>query len=261
MSRWRLSRDTTEAFEEFQAFHSGLIELRRRAELGSLVEGEEEIARPMGARDIFVEIHGHLTELGYGRRSEVNGNRLSEVDRGYVLASFADEMFLHMTEWDGRAVWSTMLVESALYGSRIAGERVFDAADQILARQDVAKRDLAMAILMALLLGFRGRYRRHGDAHRVAAYRDQLFEFIFQRPKPTSIDWRAYLGQPYDHTLGIGSRRTVPSTRPWIAAIIGVVVLFLILSHAQWLITSDNISNRTQGVITAHETAHVQTSQ
>lgn len=259
MSRWRLSRDTTEAFEEFQSFHTGLTELRRRAELGTLIGDENDDIRPMGPRDIFVEIHGHLTDLGYGRHADGGGDRQTEVDRGYVLASFADEMFLHMTHWDGRAVWSTTLIESALYGSRIAGERVFDAADQLLARQDVARRDLAMTILMALLLGFRGRYRRAGDSQRVARYREQLFEFIFQRPVPTTVDWGSYLGQAYDHTHGTGSRRPIPSPRPWIAAFAGVVALYLMMSHAQWVVTSDAISDRAARVIQSHHAAVSQT--
>ena len=253
MSRWRLSRDTTDAFEEFQAFHAGLVELRRRAERGALVPDGDNDIRPMSPRDIFVEVHGHLTDLGYGRRKEARGDRLAEVDRGYVLASFADEMFLHMAEWDGRSSWSTMLIESALYGSRIAGERVFDAADRILARQEVGKRDLAMTILLALLLGFRGRYRRARDTKRLADYREQLFEFIFQRPRPSTLDWRAFLGQAYDHTLSTGPRRGLPSARPWIAGLIAVVLLYIVASHLQWMSQRSAVNQRALEILSARD--------
>ena len=76
------------------------------------------------------------------------------------MAAVADEVLLHGPAWPGQEAWPATLLEEALYGSRIAGERIFRTAHDLVESQP-RRSGVAVSILLALMLGFRGRY--HGN--------------------------------------------------------------------------------------------------
>src|ERR1700723_364256 len=66
---------------------------------------------------------------------------------------------LQELDWPGRAYWDGLLLEERLYGTRIAGERLFDLAERLIAANAAGQDDLVVALMQAFALGFRGRYR------------------------------------------------------------------------------------------------------
>jgi len=50
----------------------------------------------------------------------------------YVMAAFADDIFIHL-DWEGKRAWTSNLIESTLFQSHVAGELVFDKLDRCFA--------------------------------------------------------------------------------------------------------------------------------
>jgi type VI secretion system protein ImpK len=154
-------------------------------------------------------------------------------DAQYVMAAVGDEVFLHL-EWWGRRAWAGALLESRLFGSQVAGERVFDQIDQLLRDRDPVRRDLAAVYLMVLSLGFQGRYRESSDAFRLEEYRRELFGFVFRRQPSLVRGERRLFPAAYEHTLR--SAPPPPSRRAtrWAAVLAGVTLAYLLAAGVAW---------------------------
>ena len=97
----------------------------------------------------------------------------------YAMAALADEIFLHQLDWVGKEAWNNHLIEYRLFRTRVAGEEFFTRLDRLLQTPDPMYKDLATVYLLAITLGFRGRYWSTNDSGRIDFYRRQLFTFIF----------------------------------------------------------------------------------
>lgn len=151
----------------------------------------------------------------------------------YVMAALADETFLHEVEWEGQLVWRDTLVETRLFGSSIAGERVFQQIDALLDGGDPIHIELASVYLLALTLGFKGRFR--GDnGLALEEYRRRLRDFIGRR-LPSVIASEPVFAGSYAHTLDEGREQFLPAIQPWIWAILIFVCGYLIVSHGLWV--------------------------
>src|ERR1044072_2317156 len=98
----------------------------------------------------------------------------------YVMVALADEIFLN-AEWEGHRSSVSNLLESKIFRTHVAGELFFQRLDRMLVERDPVYRDLAAVYLMALSLGFRGKYRGRDDRGQLERYRRQLFHFVFRR--------------------------------------------------------------------------------
>jgi len=67
----------------------------------------------------------------------------------YVMAAFADEIFIHL-DWEGKRAWTSNLLETALFQTHVAGEAFFDKLDQLLRERDPAQKSLAGVYFAAL---------------------------------------------------------------------------------------------------------------
>ena len=90
------------------------------------------------------------------------------------MAALADEALLRI-EWPGRDVWTSCLIEESLFQSRVAGDLFFDRLDELLRTRDPARIELSSIYLLALSLGFEGRYRGTDSAPRMESYRAALY--------------------------------------------------------------------------------------
>ncbi len=240
----RLPREARRSLRDFQEFHAALAAIRTRAEDGSVAAGDAGSGEL--ARDAFAELSRRLSVLGARRQPE--GGGWEQVDSAYVLASYADEAMIHLTRWGGASVWASTLLERSLYGSRIAGERVLEAASAILARRDAGRRDLAMTIFLALSCGFRGSWRGTDDGGEVERLRRGLFELATDHEPPAGPD----LAVAFAHAHA--STDTEPAPRPprdverWRLALAGVVLGYLVLSHLTWLWTFGPVALRASSI-------------
>jgi type VI secretion system protein ImpK len=152
----------------------------------------------------------------------------------YVMVALADEIFLH-TEWEGRRFWVSNLLESKIFRTHVAGELFFQRLERLLVDRDPVYRDLAAVYLMALSLGFRGKFRGQDDRGQLERYRRRLFQFVFRREPELESEERKVFPETYYHTLREETKRRLPNPRAWIILLCAVVIAYVTLTHGIWV--------------------------
>ena len=152
----------------------------------------------------------------------------------YVMVAAADEVFVQLP-WSGAAHWRANLLETELFGTRCAGEAVFDRIERLLERAEPKDLELGAVYLTALALGFRGRYGDRPDYGAVDRYKQRLYQVIFTKSPDLTDPFRKLLPQCYDATMTVGTGRKLQSPRIWWWAAAGVVAVWLLLSQAEWM--------------------------
>ncbi len=218
------------AFREFYAE----VARQRRAVLADpwprTAEGEAPVAAPSVSARLQALLERQALEAG--RHGGHAGAGLYR-DAQYVMAAIGDEVFLHL-DWWGRRAWASSLLEARLFGSQVAGERVFERIDELLRDRDPVQRELAAVYLLALSLGFEGRFRESRDAFRLEEYRRELFGFVFRRQPSLLRGERRLFPGAYEHTLR--SAPPAPSRRAtrWAAVLAGVAAVYLLAAQMVW---------------------------
>lgn len=151
----------------------------------------------------------------------------------YIMAALADEALLSFS-WLGRDVWTSCLIEEALFGSRVAGDRIFVRLDELLRTRDPARRDLALIYLLALSLGFEGRYRGTDCLARMQAYRAALYRFRSGHDPDPTDRVRQISPQAYAFTVGDALPQRVPHVAKWVTILVLVIVGMLGVSQLVW---------------------------
>lgn len=150
----------------------------------------------------------------------------------FVMAALADEVFLNL-DWPGREEWRSNLLEAKFFGSHRAGDLFFARLDDLLARRGAVYTDLAHIYLLALALGFEGKYRGEPGAEAaLTAYRQRLFRFVFHRDPQLAEE--TIVPQAYAVTLEEGSGRRLPYLKPWVLFGVAVVVVWVAVSFPLW---------------------------
>src|SRR5690349_3933568 len=152
----------------------------------------------------------------------------------YVMAAFADDIFIHF-DWEGKRAWTSNLIETTLFQSHVAGELVFDKLDRVLRDRDPADRSLAAIYLSALSLGFRGKYHGLNDHGKLRRYRHELFTFVFRQPPDLTSDAKVAFPDSYISNLRKEKKKKLTNPRVWLAVLAFVIVIFLAASHGVWL--------------------------
>jgi type VI secretion system protein ImpK len=252
--------ETSYVLRAFREFYAELAR-QRRAVLAdpwprAAAAGDES---PGGAAPDARAVSGRLLALlerqalEAGRHGGHAGAGLYR-DAQYVMAAVGDEVFLHL-DWHGRDPWAGSLLESRLFGSQVAGERVFARVDHLLRDRDPVQRDLAAVYLMALSLGFQGRYRGSPGAHRLEEYRRELFGFVFRRQPSLVRGERRLFPRAYDHAL-----RSAPPPPPrrsarWAGGLAGVLLGYLLLAEVAWRDVSRPVRAAATSLVEAVEDA------
>jgi type VI secretion system protein ImpK len=167
------------------------------------------------------------------RRS--GGEYAAEVYREaqYLMAALADEVFLHL-DWHGREDWQANLLEQRLFGSHNAGDVVFQRIDRILRTRDPLEAELAKVYLLALGLGFQGRFRGPGGNARIDGYRRQLFAFVTNEDPDAPRDAKPLFPEAYASTLDVGEGSRLAYLRHWIVALLLLIALWLVVADRVW---------------------------
>jgi len=254
MTRPTLSPEALGAVEQFRTFYRELFDIKQCIEAqrwNDLVAtpSPDGVSLPGGAtsRAIFARLYRAITGQGFGLRGRDRGNG-APVDVGYVMAAVADEVLLHGPAWPGQETWSATLLEEALYGSRIAGDRIFRTAHELLGGQ-LSRSAVAVSILLALMLGFRGRYHGTDDRGEIATLKERLFGVIFHLPYPVDIDFQTLLSEGTIRPLTQASLRALPSLRPWLMAILILVTGYILLSDVLWRDAVSPILSTAESII------------
>jgi type VI secretion system protein ImpK len=152
----------------------------------------------------------------------------------YVMAAFADDVFIHL-DWEGGRAWTSNLLESTLFQSHVAGEMFFEKLDRLLRDRDPADRSLAAIYLSTLSLGFRGKYHGLNDHGKLRRYRHELFTFVFRQPPDLTSDAKVAFPDSYVSNLRKEKRKKLTNPRVWLAVLAFVVVIYVAASHGVWL--------------------------
>lgn len=165
----------------------------------------------------------------------------------YVMAAFADDVFIHLN-WEGKRAWTSNLLETALFQSHIAGELFFDKLDRLLRDRDPADKSLAAVYLTALSLGFRGKYHGLNDHGKLRRYRHELFAFVFRQPQDLISDSKIAFPDSYVKILREEKRRKLANPRVWLAVLGFVVVTYLAVSHGLWMKLTSRLEHANQQI-------------
>jgi type VI secretion system protein ImpK len=169
--------------------------------------------------------------------SQREGNRFemeSIADGRYLKAALADEILLN-TQWIGRDAWTAHLLEASLFRTSVAGERVFQRIEALLSNREPSLRTLASLYLSTLALGFKGKFRGSADDGRLAGYREELFQFIYQRRADLSGRDRVLSERAYGSTLSHIEPRKVTALSRWTVAFLLALLGLLAVSEMLWL--------------------------
>lgn len=97
----------------------------------------------------------------------------------YAFVALIDETLV-FTPWPGQSAWQEKPLESRMYATRQAGERLPAAIKALLEEQNPTTRDLANVYLQCLVLGFEGRLRGEHSQVQHEKLRLALFTFAWQ---------------------------------------------------------------------------------
>lgn len=174
----------------------------------------------------------------------------------YAMAALADDVFLHELDWPGREVWRVNHLEQRVFQSRLAGDRIFDRIDALLASGDRRLVQLATVYLCILSLGFRGKLRGDGGEMEIRSYAHRLFEMVAGRDPVLLGDVQATTLRPvvptaYAHTItGEASRRNRWQPR-WPLLMAGILAAWLVIGQVLWMASSSDISEASTAVLRA----------
>jgi type VI secretion system protein ImpK len=234
--------------QSFREFYTQVIRLRRGvlsnpwgiAREGSTPERDDHLRQGAAQRvsDLLLATLERQA-LEAGRRSGEAGAAFHR-EAQYVMATLADEVFL-LLEWEGRGTWAANLLETRMFGSHVGGELFFRRLESLLQEQDAVKRPLVGVYLMALSLGFQGRYRGRDAAEVLASFRRRAFAFVFPGHRSVLRGERRLFPEAYEHTAGGGEAVRLPHARRWFAAAAAVLLLYLFAGHRTFVAATADV--------------------
>jgi type VI secretion system protein ImpK len=230
-------------------FHAALVRIKRGITVPDVVpalEGPRDDHAGSGCAQLAYALRNVL-DLQTAQALEFRGrqgNDQAEAAR-YLTVAMADEALIALPDWPYRQQWIASPLEYQLYGSRCAGERIFERIGGLLQTQPGTQRELAHLYLIALAMGFQGRYRKQEGAESdLMAWRRKLYRHAFGRWPDSSLgegeagapaDLAARrMPQPYQYTRAGIVPRLLPNPRRWALYFALLVLGMLGLSQLAW---------------------------
>jgi len=210
---------------------------------------------PADAPDtVRAHIVGRIDSLVSEGRAGAAAEKAREIR--YLMAAFADEILI-ASRWPHREQWLDWLVEEKMFGSRHAGDRVFERIDALVRSGEAQRRDMALPYLFALALGFRGCAASGADGDRMLARtRHALFQLAQEREPdpafgaaPDALDTnvaRRVMFRPYQTIASAGVPVLLPSPLRWRNRFVLAFVLLLAAGSAIWWVRTDALRRHFQ---------------
>ncbi|THF63700.1 DotU family type IV/VI secretion system protein [Pseudothauera nasutitermitis] len=166
-----------------------------------------------------------------GSAGEVKAHRLAL----YAMAALADELFVLEIDWAGREAWLGVLLEHKLFRSRNAAVRFFEITDELLKTRNpgALHRDLAAVLVLALQLGFKGRFRGGQGEAMLDDTRERLFRVASRNP--AAHPGTPAFPQALQPLLDGGEGARLAPLAPWYTAAGIAALCYLLVSSAVWL--------------------------
>ncbi len=168
----------------------------------------------------------------------------------YIMVALADEVFLSFN-WPGQKKWEENLLEAQFFHTQIAGEVVYTKIEALLQANDPTRHDLAVLYLMALSLGFQGKYRGVDDEGRLAWYRHQLYLLVNHQPSDLYTPGREFLiSDCYDHIQSVALGRGLPDVRSWLIVFACIIGGYVFISSTLWYKITHDLNDSVSQIIT-----------
>jgi type VI secretion system protein ImpK len=222
---------------QFRDFYGELIKIKRLVKSGAFSSAAGSPDKPVDDR-VAEAVRERITAI-MERQAMFAGRRGSDYtglyrQAEYVMAALADEILLHRIEWQGKRAWNSHLIEYRLFRTRVAGEEFFNRLDRLLQTPDPMYKDLATIYLMAIMLGFRGRYWGNNDNGKIDFYRRQLFTLIFDAQSQLKQETKRLFPEAYRHTIDQGSSFKLPQIRIWYVVLGALIIAYVVISRSIW---------------------------
>ena len=195
---------------------------------------------PTEPADIAAMVSGQLAGVLYRQLDRVSRERAPGTVRAhrvavYAMAALADEIFVLELDWVGREAWLDLLLEYKLFHSRTAGCQMFSVIRRLLDQgvHSALHVDLAVVLLMALQLGFKGQYRGERGELELRALRAQLLAMLRKTDARTIV--RLAFPQAYQNLVGTSAPSRLAPLTPWYVAAGVALGLYLVVSTVVWL--------------------------
>jgi len=239
---------------QFREFYGEVIRLKRAVESGGWVmaadRGPGEAPDYTRAASAIWQRLQHLLEqqdIAAVRRGGAYWSAMYQ-EAQFVMAALADEIFLHLS-WEGKEVWNANLLESQFFNSHSAGEIFFEKLERLLENSGPDQTELAKVYLMALALGFQGKYRGTGNERELHHFRQKLFSFIARRDPDILKASKSLFPDAYAHTLDAGSGKRLPDVRQWIVAVALALLVWVIVGHGLWIYLTADLDRAIQQIL------------
>lgn len=238
--------------EQFNEFYQEL--LNAKAQMVALSQAEEKI--PLHEQEKQVDALNNrlavklssLFSLSHEKDWSHGRNFYREAQ--YVLAVLADEVLIN-TEWFGRELWQHHLLEFRVFKSNNAGDLFFEKVDHLLKEGNHLNAGLAEVYLLALILGFQGKYRGNKEAAKVISeYKRELFIFIYGREYDSHEVSEPIFKHAYQHTLSRVKTKLLPVVDRFVIMMVGIIVIYLGVSQIIWRVNTKEIRKLTAEAVT-----------
>ena len=230
--------------KQFREFYTEVIKLKQiifvPEKVAILANGEESLAD--SASSVAWNRLVELLEQQQRVAIQLGGEYWTLYEEArYVMVALADEILLH-SDWEGRYAWNFNLLEERFFQSHIAGDLFFDKLNALMAHRDQGKIELAKIYLMALALGFQGRYRGGDNEGVLHAQRRRLYSYIFQSDLLLERKDSELFPDAHKNVLsGNAGLKKLPPVRKWALRLL--VVMFVSWGIQQilwrWPLTDD----------------------
>jgi type VI secretion system protein ImpK len=242
--------------QNFKDFYQELVILKAKALSGDLISMVGDGQKAPGiqkidgtligksiAREILDRIHGFLlNQYEYVERH--GGGFAVKYYREvyYIMVALTDEVFLNL-DWIGKSEWEDNLLESRIFNTQAAGERLFENMDRFLEVRDVANSDVGVLYIIALGLGFKGKYRGLNDHGILQEYRKKLYARVMYDTPYLLQETHLLFPQAYQSTIDQRSAIKMPNLRIWYVALGCILGVFILISSFIWLATTTDVTS------------------
>jgi type VI secretion system protein ImpK len=221
---------------QFHDFHAEVLRAKQRIAAKDVAAGPVSATTVQQGLVAVLERQSWASRVG---RGDVAGELQHQAH--YLMVALADEIFLNL-DWAEREVWQGQLLEARLFGSHRSGEQFFRQLDELLERRDPMYSDLAQLYLLALALGFEGKWRGRPEAQgELALYRRRLFRLVEQRDPGLFAAEGPLVPQAYAMTLEEGRGRSLPYLARWGWVAVAVIGVWLVVGHWIWRALTEDL--------------------
>ena len=227
---------------KFAEFFESVVDSKRaiiEGRIGAVLSVGDE-PQPADPRDLAARLSARLATVLRLQEKEVSrSGKPAEIDAHrkamYIMAAVTDEIFILELDWPGRDAWIDVLLEYNFFQSRNAGTGFFEMANELLAAQipDPLQVDLAAVMLMALQLGFKGRYRGTLSDAELDALRNRLYRLLERAHGALAAE--VAFPQTMEALQAGGTPERLAPLSPWYTAGVVVLIFYLAASSAMWL--------------------------